>query len=904
MTKPTDQGSAIYPASPLRLFAILLGLIFLIETGVMLFLHTFVDTSHSFITETVLDASLLATGIAPLLWYFVVRPLRHALSGEAARARAIMDTAVEGIITTDATGEIQSFNRAAEGILGYRAEEAIGQSFQQLLFNDNSSLAGPPRLTRSSDMQVRHKDGRMVPVEITVSEFLVEGKRNFAAIVRDVAERTKAQEALRDSEERYRQLFNASNDAMLLHGMDAQGNPGHFLDVNDIACQRLGYGREELLRMTPLDIDAPEQHHLLPETIEQLFRDKRAVFERIHVAKDGQRIPVEISTHLFELMGLPLALSIARDITERKQAEIALEESERNAKALLNATTESIVLIDILGKVIAANNTAAARFKLLPEQFVGRNVYTMMSPELARLRQERNRRVIEEKQPLVAEDERDGMRFESSTYPILDGQGKVARLAIYAVDISEKHLALNIETLFREINQQTLSGSPVKNVLSFVCAEVARLFDATFVWLARKEEDGSVSLLAKGGTADSYQEKLQQIGVRWDNTPQGSGPIGSAIRSGQPQVFTKEDPRFALWFEAASVFGFQSFISIPMVIRGSIYGAFSLYSNHPHAFDAPALVEKLSAIASRVGVVLEAAMDQEKVRMLVAALESASNAIFITNSSGNIEWANHAFSQLSGYSLASVQGQNARILSSGHHDKEYYKTLWDTITQGNAWVSESVDRHRDGHLYTVQQTITPVYNEAGEITHFIAVHEDITEKKKAQERIRHLAQYDTLTSLPNRALFFEQLVQHHALAKRSQRTLALLFIDLDGFKKVNDMHGHHIGDLLLKGVAKRLKSSIRDSDIPARLGGDEFTIILPDIESETNAAAVAKKIISSLGRPFHLEGHEVKIGASIGIAMYTSGTTDPEALIKLADGAMYEAKRGGKNCCQMASPVE
>jgi diguanylate cyclase (GGDEF)-like protein/PAS domain S-box-containing protein len=267
----------------------------------------------------------------------------------------------------------------------------------------------------------------------------------------------------------------------------------------------------------------------------------------------------------------------------------------------------------------------------------------------------------------------------------------------------------------------------------------------------------------------------------------------------------------------------------------------------------------------------------------------------ITNVRGKIQWVNPAFIRLSGYCRDELIGQTPRILKSGAQSAEYYRALWDAIGRGETWNSETTERARDGSLYTVSQTITPMRNEEGEIAYYIAIHEDVTAQKLSQERIEHMAHYDALTGLPNRALFYDRLKQAFSMAKRTQGGLALLFMDLDGFKQVNDGLGHRIGDLLLKAVAQRLSDCVRESDTVARLGGDEFTVILNEANDRGSVCKVADKIIGVIGLPFDLEGELVNIGVSIGIALQSGEAVSEDELVNSADQAMYAAKSAGKN---------
>jgi diguanylate cyclase (GGDEF)-like protein len=220
---------------------------------------------------------------------------------------------------------------------------------------------------------------------------------------------------------------------------------------------------------------------------------------------------------------------------------------------------------------------------------------------------------------------------------------------------------------------------------------------------------------------------------------------------------------------------------------------------------------------------------------------------------------------------------------------------------GVVWSADAHERRKDGSIYTVQQTITPIINDGGVITHFVAIHEDVTSKVETHERILHLANHDALTGLPSRKLFVDRFETLYKLTKRNESKLALLFIDLDGFKQVNDTHGHHIGDLLLQEVAVRLMSCVRGSDIVARLGGDEFVTVLYDVDGVEAVASVAEKILSQMSEPFQLENIGVRIGASLGISLNHAHDQSAESLLKRADAAMYLAKKAGKNSYRFAA---
>ncbi len=289
---------------------------------------------------------------------------------------------------------------------------------------------------------------------------------------------------------------------------------------------------------------------------------------------------------------------------------------------------------------------------------------------------------------------------------------------------------------------------------------------------------------------------------------------------------------------------------------------------------------------------------ESRLRLFEAALNSAANGILITNVDSTIEWANPAFTRMTGLSLPEAVGRTpSEILNSGKQEARFYHNMWQTILAGEVWSGELVNRRKDGSLYDEALTISPVTDVKGSIRHFVAIKQDISERKATQERVQHLAHHDQLTDLPNRVLLSDRLAQALAQVRRDRGTLAVMFLDLDKFKPVNDILGHDVGDLLLKQVALRLRACApRESDTVSRLGGDEFVILLSQIDKAVDAAVVARKVLAALSRPFTIGPHAIEISTSIGIAAYPQHGEDVSQLLKCADTAMYHAKNSGRNC--------
>lgn len=291
----------------------------------------------------------------------------------------------------------------------------------------------------------------------------------------------------------------------------------------------------------------------------------------------------------------------------------------------------------------------------------------------------------------------------------------------------------------------------------------------------------------------------------------------------------------------------------------------------------------------------DAKLQPDDQALLARALASIANAIFITDNAGHIIWANEAFCRLSGYSRDEVLGHTPSLLQSGQQDSHFYRRLWRTIQSGKVWHQEVVNKRKDGTLYAVEELITPLYGSDGHISHFIAIQHDLGKRRQRNRRQQFLAYHDSLTGLINRPRFMEQLEDAMTQSQRDRCLMALLFIDLDYFKEINDHYGHAVGDMLLKAVAKRLRNCVRADDIVARLGGDEFTVIEKQLAQSEPAAQMAEKLVAAISRPYRLANHPLEIGASIGVALYPEDGDTPTQLLEHADAAMYRAKQTGRN---------
>ncbi len=275
-------------------------------------------------------------------------------------------------------------------------------------------------------------------------------------------------------------------------------------------------------------------------------------------------------------------------------------------------------------------------------------------------------------------------------------------------------------------------------------------------------------------------------------------------------------------------------------------------------------------------------------------IDTTMEGVLITDALGNIIKVNNSFERVSGYKKENLIGKNPRILKSGLHNKSFYLDMWDNLCTNGHWEGEVWNKRRNGEIYPKWMSITSLKQSGGEVENYISISTDISKIKKTEDKLHSLAYYDLLTGIPNRTLFYDRLERALVRASDNEKAVALLFMDLDGFKVINDSLGHAAGDLILKEVANRIKSNIRKSDTVSRLGGDEFTIILENVDNHEDVKVVADAIIEKILMPYNILKREITLGISIGIALAPYDESTVEGLVRKADAAMYDAKESGK----------
>ncbi len=486
---------------------------------------------------------------------------------------------------------------------------------------------------------------------------------------------------------------------------------------------------------------------------------------------------------------------------------------------------------------------------------------------------------------------------------------------------------------FTEINQRKLGSDMYSDPVRRAAMEQARDFDQSFITTKVKlghvtEQEDQIGFLMyvpvyrNGSPHATLAERRENI-IGWISAAFQMNDfvfdvLGESIRHIDYEIFDGENTTLE-----AKMYDYDNHFSVPGSDLAMFHSVQPIkYADHTWTSTLRSLpgfeenldfkgVKLIRISGSLVSVLLSFLLWQligsrmraismaKELRISATAFQS-QESFMITDTDGVIVRVNKAFTESTGYTAEEVVGQTPRLLKSGRHDVAFYAAMWQSIKLTGVWHGEIWDRRKNGEIYPKWLTITAVKDEKGAVTHYVGSHIDITERIVAEEKIQHLAYYDPLTQLPNRRLLMDRLHQELASSARTGRAGALLIIDLDNFKSLNDTLGHHIGDLYLQLVAQRLTSCVREGDTVARLGGDEFVVVLQNLSAHTLEAAaqteiIGEKMLVSFSQSCQLETHDYHGTASIGVSLFTGHSLATDELLKHADIALYQAKKAGRN---------
>jgi diguanylate cyclase (GGDEF)-like protein/PAS domain S-box-containing protein len=675
--------------------------------------------------------------------------------------------------------------------------------------------------------------------------------------------------------ERTAEIFKAQRN--LKATLDAIPDPvwlkdadGVYQNCNPMFERFFGASEAEIVGKTDYDFVEREQADFFREHDRKaMAAGKPSINEEwLTFADDGGRRLVEtVKTPMVDENGkITGVLGIARDITARAKAEQALQQSRQQAQRYLDVAGVILIALDSGGRVQLVNHRGCEILGASEADILGKDWFEHFLPESVRGEiREAFDQMLKDNLPFVEYMEnailtRSGeervIAWHNAT--LWDEAGRISGVLTSGEDITESRRA---EQALRDSRERL-------NLLLDSMAEAAYGVDfegnCTFVNRAFMHTMG-------------YQDKDELLGKpihalihhsHADGSPYPESECGMHRAYLSNQAINLSDEVF--WRKDGSAIPVE-FWSNPIVIDGEVAGAIATFID---------ITERKRAA--------------EQLAIAAKVFEQSGEGILITDAQPNIVMLNQAFTDITGYSADEALGENPRMLASGRHDRAFYQAMWEAITKQGRWQGEVWNRRKDGSLYLELLSIIRVLDSAGAVTHYIGVSRDITEEKAAQEQVQQLAYYDPLTGLPNRALLNERAHQCIRATRRNRASLAVMFMDLDHFKDVNDTLGHRIGDELLIAVASRMKEAMRDVDTVSRQGGDEFVVILPNTDNE-GAARVAEKLLAAVAQPCEVEGHLLAVTLSIGIAMYPHDGEAFDVLSRSADAAMYRAKHDGRN---------
>ncbi len=578
-------------------------------------------------------------------------------------------------------------------------------------------------------------------------------------------------------------------------------------------------------------------------------------------------------------------------------------------QSVFQSAFDGMILLDPVREGVRACNPQACQILGLTEQALKGLSWKQLLPKQTDLWRQIHRQVVQGRKGMMRlvdlQTESGKPKRLEMTASAVDQGVEVLVLLVLRDPQSRQQADSNMARLNQlysllSVTNRVLSSCETRTDLFESICEAAVLQGGFRMAWVGISNDTHIVPVATAGHVAGY---LRNIRIELTDELRSKGPVALANKLGEPRIINniRSDESFAPWRDEALARGFFSMVAMPVLLKGQVVAVLALYSAIENDFDHR-MIEVLKDICNDITLGLRhiddetnRAENESKLRQLYKAVESSATAVIITDSTGVIEYVNPQFVQMMGYSPTEVIGLTPEEMASHEVQQIGYDEMRKILLAGQEWRGEWQNRTRDGKLIWTYQHVSPIRDEAGRITHFVSTAIDHTDLHFARETIERLAYYDELTGLPNRRLFYDRLQHAIDSTQRDDVAFGVCFLDLDGFKTINDSMGHEAGDLLLKAVAQRLKQCVRAKDTVARLGGDEFTVILRDIKDPHDITVVAEHIIHALSRPVSIQDAEVVVTTSIGIALYPDDGREIGDLTRNADIAMYHAKGQGKN---------
>jgi diguanylate cyclase (GGDEF)-like protein/PAS domain S-box-containing protein len=693
----------------------------------------------------------------------------------------------------------------------------------------------------------------------------------------NITDRKTAQERVLRSESLLRGMLDAVDEGILMVAPD-----GKILSLN----RRF----RELWQVPPALVESGQDDLLLKHVLDQLVDPDRFLSEikRLYASTDVARDTLFFKdarvfarfTQTVEVDGVLGRIWCFRDISEATHLTSSLADSKKLLKAVIDTVPMRVFWKDQSLRYMGCNPAFAQDAGLsVPEDLLGKQDTDLGWRDQAALYAADDLRVMNSGVPKYSYDEPqttpDGKAIwlRTSKVPLRnDANETIGVLGIYEDITERKHAEIAL------VESETRANA-LANMLRLMCDNVPDLIWAKdlnnrFIFTNKAMCDVLLS------AADTDE-------------PVGKDDMFFALRERQMHPDNPNWHTFGELCVNSDAVTLQNARASQFDEFGNVRGEF-LFLDVRKAPFINALGEVIGVVGSGRDVTAQKVVE-DRLQQMALVLENSGEGLMISDADNCIVDVNPAFIRMTGFAREDVIGKTPSMLKSGRQGADYYRDMWESLEKSGKWQGEIWNRRKDGHLIAEWLTINTLYAKDGTVHRRVALFSDITEKKKADEQIWTYANFDTLTHLPNRRMYQDRMLQEMKKVQRSGKKLALLFLDLDHFKEVNDSFGHKMGDMLLVDVAKRIVGCVRDTDTVARMGGDEFTVILTEVDELGSVERVANSIVHALGLPFEIGSGQSHVSASVGIAMYPTDATDSHELLRMADLAMYEAKDSGRN---------
>jgi diguanylate cyclase (GGDEF)-like protein/PAS domain S-box-containing protein len=801
----------------------------------------------------------------------------EALQQSEEKHRVLIETTDTGYLILDAQGRVIDANKEYIRLTGYAAlEEILGRGVVEWTapYDLERNAAEVKRCVeqgyvRNLEIDYVNRSGQITPIELNATVMGSGDSARILSLCRDITDRRRTEQKLKESEKKYRSIFENT-----VEGIFQTTPEGRYLSVNPALARMAGYDSPEEMIKSITNIG--NQLYVNPEDRVRYKKvlEKQGIiegFEAQHYRKDRSIIWVSINARAVKDKAGKLLYyeGTIEDITERKRAETALKESENRYRAIFENTGTATIIVEEDTTISLANTEAERLTGYKKEEIEGKKSWTEFI-----VKEDLERMIASHKLRRINPD----AALKNYEFKLIDryGNQKDILLTVDMILGTKRSVASLIDITERKRAEDALKRAEEK---------YRNIFENAMVGIYQSTQEGrylSVNpAMARIFGYSSPEEMIKTItdtGLQTYVNPDDRIRFRKLLESGEVvggfeiQRYRKDKDKFWVLINSRAVFDDS--------------GKVLYYEG---------IVEDVTARKKA-----EEALRESEIKFR-SLFEESRDAIYITTKDGRFIDANQSFLDLFGETREGLMERNAKDAYTSIEDKERFKKM--IKEQGAVRDYEIKLQKEDGAKIDCLLTVTPKRNDRGDIIEYQGIVRDITERKRIEDLIKHLAYHDPLTGLPNRLLFNDRLSVEIARTSRHQKRLAVMMLDLDRFKDVNDTFGHDIGDILLKAVAEGLTKLLRKSDTVARLGGDEFILILTELNQVEDASVIARNIIDSFKKPFQLNSHTISITTSIGIAVFPEDGEDPNTLVKNADAAMYRTKQAGRNNYQWYSKI-